>query len=62
MTLDFGLLTVLKQDSAGLQVRSPKTEEWVDVPVLRNGFVVNGPASSLEFTHSLTVSPSLRCP
>ncbi|KAJ7772075.1 2OG-Fe(II) oxygenase [Mycena maculata] len=37
---DFGLLTILKQASAGLQVKSPQGD-WVDVPVLDNAFVVN---------------------
>ncbi|KAJ7125189.1 hypothetical protein C8R44DRAFT_669312 [Mycena epipterygia] len=37
---DFGLLTILKQASAGLQVKSPQGK-WVDVPVLDNAFVVN---------------------
>ncbi|KAJ7099526.1 2OG-Fe(II) oxygenase [Mycena belliarum] len=37
---DFGLLTILKQASAGLQVKSPQGD-WVDVPVLENAFVVN---------------------
>ncbi|KAJ7668738.1 2OG-Fe(II) oxygenase [Mycena polygramma] len=37
---DFGLLTILKQASAGLQVKSPQGD-WVDVPVLDNAFVIN---------------------
>ncbi|KAK7057627.1 2OG-Fe(II) oxygenase [Favolaschia claudopus] len=37
---DFGLLTILKQTSPGLQVKSP-SGEWVDVPVLDNAFIVN---------------------
>ncbi|TFK47570.1 Clavaminate synthase-like protein [Heliocybe sulcata] len=41
---DFGLLTILKQDSPGLQVRSPEGR-WVDVPVVTDGFVVNGARS-----------------
>ncbi|KAF7315078.1 2OG-Fe(II) oxygenase [Mycena indigotica] len=37
---DFGLLTILKQASAGLQVKSP-AGIWCDVPVIPNAFVVN---------------------
>ncbi|KAE9386714.1 2OG-Fe(II) oxygenase [Gymnopus androsaceus JB14] len=37
---DFGLLTLLIQDSPGLQVLSPQ-KEWVDVPVIENAFVCN---------------------
>ncbi|KAJ7481203.1 hypothetical protein B0H11DRAFT_2157857 [Mycena galericulata] len=37
---DFGLLTILKQASAGLQVKSPQGD-WVDVPVVDNAFVIN---------------------
>ncbi|KAL1859045.1 hypothetical protein Daus18300_009683 [Diaporthe australafricana] len=38
---DFGYLTLLKVDSAGLQVLSP-TGKWVDVPVIEGALVVNG--------------------
>ncbi|ESK88360.1 2og-fe oxygenase [Moniliophthora roreri MCA 2997] len=37
---DFGFLTILMQDSPGLQVMSP-SGEWVDVPVIEGAFVVN---------------------
>ncbi|KAJ7653822.1 hypothetical protein B0H17DRAFT_1214531 [Mycena rosella] len=37
---NFGMLTILEQASAGLQVKSPQGD-WVDVPVLENAFVVN---------------------
>ncbi|KZV89639.1 2OG-Fe(II) oxygenase [Exidia glandulosa HHB12029] len=37
---DFGYLTILKQEAPGLQVLSP-SDEWVDVPVIENAFVVN---------------------
>lgn len=42
---DFGFLTILSQNAAGLQVFSP-SNEWVDVPVIPNSFVVNGELSS----------------
>lgn len=42
---DFGFLTILSQNAAGLQVLSP-SEEWVDVPVIADSFVVNGKLSS----------------
>jgi hypothetical protein len=38
---DFGFLTILSQNAAGLQVFSP-SGEWVDVPVIPDSFVVNG--------------------
>lgn len=38
---DFGLLTILNQESGGLQVLSPHTQQWVDVPVVENGIVCN---------------------
>ncbi|KAI5859274.1 hypothetical protein GGS23DRAFT_327585 [Durotheca rogersii] len=37
---DFGFLTILKVDSPGLQILSP-SDEWIDVPVVENSFVVN---------------------
>lgn len=42
---DFGFLTILSQNAAGLQVFSP-SGEWVDVPVIPDSFVVNGGHSS----------------
>jgi isopenicillin N synthase-like dioxygenase len=42
---DFGFLTILSQNAAGLQVFSP-SDEWVDVPVVPDSFVVNGEHSS----------------
>ena len=42
---DFGFLTILSQNAAGLQVFSP-SDEWVDVPVIPDSFVVNGEYSS----------------
>lgn len=38
---DFGFLTILSQNAAGLQVLSPSCE-WVDVPAIADSFVVNG--------------------
>jgi hypothetical protein len=38
---DFGFLTILSQNAAGLQVFSP-SDEWGDVPVIPDSFVVNG--------------------
>jgi isopenicillin N synthase-like dioxygenase len=35
---DYGLLTILKQQTAGLQVR---IDDWIDVPVEENTFVCN---------------------
>ncbi|KAF1992959.1 Clavaminate synthase-like protein [Amniculicola lignicola CBS 123094] len=37
---DFGYLTILKVDSPGLQILSP-SNQWVDVPLVKNSFVVN---------------------
>eukprot|EP01117_Protostelium_nocturnum_P017495 TRINITY_DN7121_c0_g1_i1.p1 TRINITY_DN7121_c0_g1~~TRINITY_DN7121_c0_g1_i1.p1 ORF type:complete len:361 (+),score=102.39 TRINITY_DN7121_c0_g1_i1:101-1183(+) len=37
---DFGYLTILKQDSPGLQMYSNE-KGWIDVPVVENAFVVN---------------------
>jgi isopenicillin N synthase-like dioxygenase len=42
---DFGFLTILSQNAAGLQVFSPSSK-WVDVSVIPNSFVVNGELSS----------------
>jgi len=42
---DFGFLTILSQNAAGLQVFSP-SDGWVDVPVIPDSFVVNGGHSS----------------
>lgn len=36
---DYGLLTILAQESEGLQVHTP--DGWIDVPVIENTFVVN---------------------
>jgi len=38
---DFGLLTILKQESDGLEVLSPTTNEWVCAPAIPNTFVCN---------------------
>lgn len=43
---DFGFLTILSQNAAGLQVLSPRGE-WVDVPVVPDSFVVNGECLSV---------------
>jgi len=48
---DFGFLTILSQNTAGLQVLSP-SGEWVDVPVIPDSFVVNGGHS---FIYSCTI-------
>ncbi|KAI9855740.1 MAG: hypothetical protein M1813_009630 [Trichoglossum hirsutum] len=37
---DFGFLTILSQNAAGPQVFSP-SDEWVDVPLIPDSFVVN---------------------
>ena len=37
---DFGLLTILSPHGPGLQVLSP-TNEWIDVPLIEDSFVVN---------------------
>jgi isopenicillin N synthase-like dioxygenase len=37
---DFGLLTILNQESEGLQILSPHNE-WVDAPVIENSFICN---------------------
>ncbi|KAG7086501.1 hypothetical protein E1B28_002454 [Marasmius oreades] len=37
---DFGYLTILAQDSPGLQVKSP-SGDWVDVPVIQDALIVN---------------------
>ncbi|KAK7032595.1 hypothetical protein VNI00_012858 [Paramarasmius palmivorus] len=39
-TIDFGFLTILVQDSSGLQVMSP-SGKWIDVPVIEGALVVN---------------------
>jgi len=38
---DCGFLTILTQDSPGLEVKDPQTDEWKPVKVLENMFVVN---------------------
>jgi hypothetical protein len=47
---DFGFLTILSQNAAGLQVFSP-SGEWVDVPVIPDSFVVNG-----RYSHRATLA------
>ncbi|PHH91544.1 hypothetical protein CDD83_29 [Cordyceps sp. RAO-2017] len=47
---DFGYLTLLKVDSPGLQVLSP-TDEWVDVPVVDDGFIINVGDMLDQLTH-----------
>ncbi|KAH8593079.1 2OG-Fe(II) oxygenase [Bisporella sp. PMI_857] len=53
---DFGFLTILSQNAAGLQVLSP-SEEWVDVPMIPNSFVVNVGDILDRLTSGLYVSP-----
>ncbi|KDQ59699.1 hypothetical protein JAAARDRAFT_629750 [Jaapia argillacea MUCL 33604] len=38
---DFGLLTILGQTTPGLQVVSPYTQEYVDVPVIEGALCIN---------------------
>jgi isopenicillin N synthase-like dioxygenase len=39
---DFGLLTILHTQGPGLQVLAPdSTDEWIDVPVIPDSFIVN---------------------
>ncbi|RYP67538.1 hypothetical protein DL771_007188 [Monosporascus sp. 5C6A] len=47
---DFGFLTILKVDSPGLQILSP-SDNWVDVPVVENAFVVNVGDMFDQLTH-----------
>ncbi|PTB35341.1 hypothetical protein M441DRAFT_62822 [Trichoderma asperellum CBS 433.97] len=47
---DFGYLTILKVDSPGLQILSP-SDEWVDVPVIENAFIVNVGDMLDQLTH-----------
>ena len=37
---DYGVLTILTQDSDGLQVRN-RNDEWIRVPVVPDTFVIN---------------------
>lgn len=53
---DFGLLTILSQNAAGLQVFSPSCE-WVDVPAIPDSFVVNVGDILDRLTSGLYISP-----
>ncbi|WEW61046.1 hypothetical protein PRK78_006535 [Emydomyces testavorans] len=53
---DFGFLTILSQNAAGLQVVSP-SGEWVNVPVIPDSFVVNVGDILDRLTSGLYISP-----
>jgi len=53
---DFGFLTILSQNAAGLQVFSP-SGKWVDVPVIQESFVVNVGDILDRLTSGLYISP-----
>lgn len=54
---DFGFLTLLSQNAPGLQVLSP-SNEWVDVPVVPDSFVVNGTYLHRAIGRALGTNPN----
>ncbi len=51
---DYGVMTILAQTVSGLQVRN-RQNEWVEVPVIPNAFVVNLGYALLFLASSLTL-------
>jgi isopenicillin N synthase-like dioxygenase len=56
---DFGFLTIISQNAAGLQVLS-SSDKWVDIPTIPDSFVVNGEHLSSSTYPGLVTSRIIR--
>jgi len=58
---DYGSLTILKSDSAGLQVKT-RDEVWVDVPHITDSFIVNLGDLMAYWTNDRWIGPGRKHP